>query len=70
MRWLIVVLLCGVAVLSTAHSAGRKQIPLDLQPQANQKLIEGFGRGPGAEANNLAALPTEEQKAFPGEGQS
>jgi hypothetical protein len=40
-----------------AQAGGRKQTSLDLQPRANQKLKDEFGRA----GNNLAALPTGEQ---------
>ena len=41
-------------------SAADEFVPVDLQPFGNHKLAEGFGNG--LETNNLASLPSGDQK--------
>jgi beta-galactosidase len=52
---------CGLAgcvlALPLLAAEGRRLTCLDLQPQANQKLKDGYG----SDDNNLAALPAGEQ---------
>jgi hypothetical protein len=54
-----VMILCACAAALPAKPAkdDRRVTFVDLNPQANQKLKEGYG----SEGNNLAALPTGEQ---------
>ena len=57
-RFLLGLAAGSVLGLALPELADPKFSPVDLQPQANQKLTDNFGTG--REGNNLASLP----KAF------
>src|SRR5437764_1353307 len=58
-RFLLGLAAGSVLGLALPELADPKFSPVDLQPQANQKLTDNFGTG--REGNNLASLPKGEQ---------
>ncbi len=62
MRVIFAVSVCCLVIASTAAADDSKQVPLDLQAQANQKLKADFGHADAElKGNNLAALQPGEQ---------